>query len=286
METHDMLNFSGSASDMLAAMKAAGIVMPDAEEAALKVAAAPPSVLIAAASCGDPSCGVDHSHGGHDHGHDHGRVGDEMDCCAAPSHDQGHTHGHAHGEESCCTAPAAVAHDHGHGHDKIDSCTAAPASLAHNHGHSHAAAAASPLPPPPSPAAAPVSEVPEGVLLVDASETSLTLTWAAVPQAIKYELEWRASKGPAEEWAKLGSKGFAAPLPPKQKNGLAPGAAFDFRLRARDSVDWFPWSPVATHATLAAGAPRLPAVTLQKAEAGALTVAWTAVDPEDHPAAK
>jgi hypothetical protein len=33
----DLMNFSGSASDMLAAMKAAGIVMPEAEEAALKV---------------------------------------------------------------------------------------------------------------------------------------------------------------------------------------------------------------------------------------------------------
>jgi len=36
----DMLNFSGSASDMLAAMAAAGIVLPEAEAAAKQVAAA------------------------------------------------------------------------------------------------------------------------------------------------------------------------------------------------------------------------------------------------------
>jgi hypothetical protein len=48
-------------------------------QAAKKVASAPASV--AKASCGDPSCTVDHSHGGHDHkGHDHG-----------------HEHGHDHG---------------------------------------------------------------------------------------------------------------------------------------------------------------------------------------------
>ena len=37
----DMTNFSGSAGDMLAAMKAAGISVPDAKEAAEKVAAHP-----------------------------------------------------------------------------------------------------------------------------------------------------------------------------------------------------------------------------------------------------
>ena len=49
--------------------------MPDAEEAAIKVAAAPPSAP--EASCGDSSCTMDHSHGdhtGHSHGHDHGHA--------------------------------------------------------------------------------------------------------------------------------------------------------------------------------------------------------------------
>ena len=46
--------------------------MPDAAEAAMKVVAAPASAA-PEASCGDPSCTVDHSHGGHDHHeHDHG----------------------------------------------------------------------------------------------------------------------------------------------------------------------------------------------------------------------
>ena len=66
----NMMNFSGSASDMLATMAAAGIVMPEAEEAAEKVAASPPSAP--AAACEDPSCTIDHGHSGHDHGHSHG----------------------------------------------------------------------------------------------------------------------------------------------------------------------------------------------------------------------
>ena len=33
----DLLNFSGSASDMMAAMAAAGIVLPEAQDAAMKV---------------------------------------------------------------------------------------------------------------------------------------------------------------------------------------------------------------------------------------------------------
>jgi len=278
---HDMLNFSGSASDMQAAMKAAGIVMPETEAAAMKVAAAPPSKE-EPGSCGDPSCSVDHSLSGHDHGHSHSHADGKAECCAAaPTLDQSHAHHHDHGEKSCCSSGK-----------EGTSADAAP-SPPHDHGHSHASPLA-PLQPTTAASNVEADGPPQGVLAVDASETSLTLTWAAIPKAIKYELEWRPHKDDAsslaegddkeEDWVKLGSKGFASPLPPKQKNGLTPGAAFDFRLRARDGVDWFPWSRVNTHATLATGTPRLPAVTLHKAESGALTVAWAAVDPEDYPA--
>ena len=74
-----MLSFEGTAGGMLDAMKAAGIQVPDAEQAAKKVASAPPAVVEAAA-CGDPSCTHDHDHS-HGHGHGHG-------------HDHGHAHGH------------------------------------------------------------------------------------------------------------------------------------------------------------------------------------------------
>eukprot|EP00614_Pseudopedinella_elastica_P002895 CAMPEP_0172604590 /NCGR_PEP_ID=MMETSP1068-20121228/24848_1 /TAXON_ID=35684 /ORGANISM="Pseudopedinella elastica, Strain CCMP716" /LENGTH=79 /DNA_ID=CAMNT_0013406713 /DNA_START=151 /DNA_END=387 /DNA_ORIENTATION=+ len=67
---NDMLNFSGSASDMMAAMEAAGIKLPEAQDAALKAAAAPPS---APAPCDDPGCTMDH-------GHSHGHGGEE--CCS------------------------------------------------------------------------------------------------------------------------------------------------------------------------------------------------------------
>ena len=62
--------FEGTASDMAEAMKAAGIVMPDIEATANRVAAAEGS---APEECTDPDCGHDHGHGNHkhDHGHDH-----------------------------------------------------------------------------------------------------------------------------------------------------------------------------------------------------------------------
>ena len=111
----------------------------------------------------------------------------------------------------------------------------------------------------------------------------MTLTWPPAPGAIKYELEWRPSvplsSSPPGEWAKLGSKGFMSPFPPKQKSGLAPGVAFDFRVRGRDALDWFAWTAPVSHSTLAPGTKRLPPVTLQNAEEGALTVAWAA--PEE-----
>ena len=202
----DMLNFEGSAGDMLSMMKAAGIVMPEAEEAAKKVASAPPSAPTA------PTCGTDCSH----------------------DHDHGHGHGHTHSE-------------------------ACGSSCAHSHSHIE-------------PTEMAVEE--KGVTCVDASETSLTLTWAPVAKAVKYELEWK--KEGADDWAKLGSKGFADPMPPKQKNKLPSGTAFVFRVRARDTVDWFPWGPESTISTLAEGQPRLGPVTLKAAEEGALTVAWEA----------
>ena len=81
----DMTNFSGSAGDMLAAMKAAGISVPDAKEAAEKVAAAAPS---APEECTDPSCTHDHDHG---HGHAEKEEG---------HHDHDHGHGHAKEKEA------------------------------------------------------------------------------------------------------------------------------------------------------------------------------------------
>ena len=61
-----ILNFSGSAGDMLAAMAAAGIDAPDAREAAFKVASASASVP---KTCDEPSCTEDHDHGHHEHSH-------------------------------------------------------------------------------------------------------------------------------------------------------------------------------------------------------------------------
>lgn len=137
----DLLNFSGSASDMLAAMQvcppthaqvgngsvyaqlflsdlvqtsvrrahvrqAAGIVMPDASEAALKVAVAPAS---APAACEDPGCTHDHSHGGHDHHHGHAAISgaeclDPTRECKDPTHNQSHSHEHCHKEPTAAAA--------------------------------------------------------------------------------------------------------------------------------------------------------------------------------------
>ena len=105
----NLMNFSGSAGDMLAAMKAAGIQMPDAENAAKKAAAAPASKP---APCTDPTCTEDHDHSGHEHaGHGHDHEHNSTD------HDHGHKHEHAHKE--------------GHAHSKDDH------KDCHSHGHTH-----------------------------------------------------------------------------------------------------------------------------------------------------
>ena len=53
---------------MLDMLKAAGIILPETEASALKVAAAEPS---APEPCSDPSCSEDHSHSDHNHSHGH-----------------------------------------------------------------------------------------------------------------------------------------------------------------------------------------------------------------------
>ena len=152
----------------------------------------------------------------------------------------------------------------------------------HDNEHSHKDAATAPdLSPPPPPALGEVG----GVECVDATVSSLTLAWAHVPNSIKYELEWRRVEESQDEtkWEKLGSRGFKTALPPKQKNKLSAGTAYEFRVRGRDPVDWFPWSPVRRHATLTSTTKRLAAVILSKAEEGALTVTWTKPDATDLP---
>lgn len=118
--------------------------MPEVSSAAMQVASAPASVP--AASCGDPSCGMDHSHGGHDHGHSHGH--DDGSTCTHPSHDhKEHDHGHGHKEEAACSDPSHdhKGHDHGHGHGHDDGSTCTDPShdhkehdhKGHDHGHGH-----------------------------------------------------------------------------------------------------------------------------------------------------
>jgi len=118
------------------------------------------------------------------------------------------------------------------------------------------------------------------VQCVDATESSLLLAWAPIPGAVRYELQWRPVAAPegddAESWSFLGQDGFKSGLPPKQKSGLGAGSAFEFRLRGRDHVDWLPWGAVARHATLEAGAWRLPPCTLRACDAESLTVEWEA----------
>ena len=110
----NMLNFSGSAGDMLAAMQAAGIKVPEAAAAANKVAAAPGSATPEA--CDDPHCTADHSHGGHEHEHEH-EHGHEHEHEHEHGHDHSHGHGHQHGKD-CDDAGHNHAHGHGHGDEE------------------------------------------------------------------------------------------------------------------------------------------------------------------------
>ena len=131
----DLMNFSGSAGDMLAAMQAAGIKVPEAQDAAKVAAAAPPS---APAACDDPSCTVDHDHGGHDH-HDHEHGHDHH-----KEHDHGgHEHGgHEHGghdhDGDCCGGHDHSEHDHkGHDHKGHDHKGHDHKEHGHSHVHDH-----------------------------------------------------------------------------------------------------------------------------------------------------
>ena len=127
----NMMNFSGSAGDMLAAMQAAGIKVPDAQEAAEKAAAAPPS---APEACTDPGCTVDHGHGGHEHEHhDHGHEGHDH-----KGHDHEH-HDHAHDGGCCGEDHGHGGHEHGHkGHDHQEHDHKGHDHKEHDHkGHDH-----------------------------------------------------------------------------------------------------------------------------------------------------
>jgi hypothetical protein len=110
-------------------------------QAALKVAAAPPSA--AKESCDDPECGHDHSHGGHDHGHDHGHSEEKK---GGHDHSHGHAHGHGHGEgkKASDSETKKGGHDHSHGHA---------------HGHNHGADEVGPV--------TVTSEMDSGNILVD-----------------------------------------------------------------------------------------------------------------------
>ena len=118
-------SFEGTASDLGAMMAAAGIDVSGAEAAAKRVAAAPPSAPSDA--CSDPSCTIDHGHGGHDHahdGHDHGHGHDHG------GHDHGgHDHGDGHDHGGHDHGGHDHGHDHGDGHDH--------GGLDHGDGHDH-----------------------------------------------------------------------------------------------------------------------------------------------------
>mmetsp|Transcript_32294 Transcript_32294/g.93626 ORF Transcript_32294/g.93626 Transcript_32294/m.93626 type:complete len:349 (-) Transcript_32294:163-1209(-) len=115
------------------------------------------------------------------------------------------------------------------------------------------------------------------VLCIDASETSLQLSWEDTPGAVHYELQWRR-RGADEDFQPLGS-GFSSGLPPKRKRNLPSGTAFEFRSRARDAVDWFPWSTPAVLSTLPETAKRMPPPRLHSSDASGIAVAW---EPADH----
>jgi len=361
----DMFNFSGSAGDMMEMMKAAGIVAPEAQEAARKVAAAPASE--AEASCADPSCGHDHSHGSHAHEHGEKTAAapalGEVDSLEAfnaavqaqaslavvffaewstPSEklatfvekevrargggtpflklDLGDSDVEAFALDLGVSEPGTVFFYRGGAKvSELKGAAATEASVAsalatllsgssstascvssectdHGHSHAHAHGHASTAPAATAATAANESEraaetstTATVVELVDASDSSVLLAWRNVAKAVKYELAWRPAAaaheeeggGEGEGWAKLGSKGFGSGLPPKQKSGLLPNSCFEFKVRARDGVDWFPWGPVSQFATLSENAKRLPPVTLLKAEQSCVTVQWTAPEEEE-----
>ena len=108
--------------------------------------------------------------------------------------------------------------------------------------------------------------------LHDAECTALTIAWAPVPNAIKYEVQMR--DGP-EEWTTLSSELTSTKM---RKKNLQPEHAYCFRFRARDQIDWGEWSPPTEGLeTLGAGTRQMAAPQLQCADGISMTVKWEAV---------
>ena len=131
---------------------------------------------------------------------------------------------------------------------------------------------------------------PSSVFLIDRDVVSLTIAWPPVPHAVSYHIQMKT--GPSmfspdainskdtSDWADL-AKSFAS-TQVKKKN-LSPSTSYIFRVRGRDSVDFFSWSspspaysveppspsstPISSTPEEKAGAP----------QAGAITTAWSPV---------
>jgi hypothetical protein len=116
---------------------------------------------------------------------------------------------------------------------------------------------------------------PQLVHCIDAAPTALLLSWGNVPKALKYELEFRPMG--SDEWQKLGQAGFTSGMPPKLKKNLAPGTVYEFRMRARDGVDWMPWSEISEHRTITEDTHRMDAPRMAASDAHSITIEWSAV---------
>lgn len=75
----------------------------------------------------------------------------------------------------------------------------------------------------------------------DAGTTELVVRWAEVPTAVRYELQFRpvGDADANDEWTTVSA---ALTSCAARKRGLPSGSGFEWRVRARDAVEWLEWS--------------------------------------------
>lgn len=112
---------------------------------------------------------------------------------------------------------------------------------------------------------------------VDAGQDFLVLTFSPLPNAVRYELQYRRKDTGDEdvEWTALGS-GFDSPRQLKKKN-LQPGSRYEFRVRCRDKFDWNDWTESFECRTLPVDAKQMAPPQLVKADIGSLVISWEVV---------
>ena len=107
--------------------------------------------------------------------------------------------------------------------------------------------------------------------LYDAAAHNLALRWHKIPNALRYELQYRVLGD--KEWAVASNKLQSNTV---KKRGLQPSTTYEFRLRSRDEVDWNDFSAPVQLLTLAEDALQPSVPSFKDAGGSDFVVSWDA----------